>query len=192
MFTRIPRGPSSRLATFERPRSPHLLVGVGRAEVRRQPGDRADVDDRAARGHQGRDGLDPEERAGEVDREHAIPVAERDLLEPGAERDAGVVDETVDTAVLCCEPRAERRPVVRARDVERAGTRSCPPHPRRRRSSSWRSVATTVAPSRASSLASAAPCPLAAPVTTTILPSTRPISLPSGSGRVPSQPSVAS
>src|SRR6478735_7230109 len=42
-------------------------------------------------------------------------------------------------------------------------------------SSSARSVAITVAPSRASRRASAAPCPPAAPVTTTILPSTRPI-----------------
>src|SRR5438477_56955 len=39
-----------------------------------------------------------------------------------------------------------------------------------------RSVATTTAPSDASACASVAPCPPAAPVTTTTLPSTRPIS----------------
>ena len=69
--------------------------GVGGSVVAGEPRDRADIHDRAAIGHQPRRGLDAEQRAREVDGEHAVPVGELDLVESCAKRDARVVDETV-------------------------------------------------------------------------------------------------
>ena len=76
------------------------------------PGDRADVDDarplRAGRDHLRRELAGAQERAGQIDRDDAVPLLEAHLLhdagllvrldqQPVAE-DAGVVDERVETA----------------------------------------------------------------------------------------------
>ena len=95
-----------------------LADRVGDAVIARQPGQRADVDDRAAARHQRRHRLDAEQRAGQVDPDDALPVGDLDLREPLAERDAGVVDETVDAPVGLGEPGRQRAPVLGPRDVE--------------------------------------------------------------------------
>jgi hypothetical protein len=114
VLTRIPRAPSSRPATRDSP----LADAVGGGVVSRQARDRAHVDDRSARRHERGDGLDAEQAAREVDREHAIPVGDLDLEQPHAERDGGVVDEAVDAPVRLFDPRSELAPVAVPRDIE--------------------------------------------------------------------------
>ena len=121
--------------------------------------------------HERRDRLDAEQRAGEVDADDAVPVGQLDLQQAFPERDAGVVDESVDTTVDLLDPRPELAPVLRLGNVE---------PPIRDALAELRIVLCEVGGDHRRTLArerraSAAPCPPAAPVTTTILPSTRPI-----------------
>ena len=75
---------------------------LGDLLVRHHAGDRSGIDDNALLSflHVGNDGLDAEERAGEIDRDHAGPVVLADFLGRAVERiDNGrVVPENVDLA----------------------------------------------------------------------------------------------
>jgi hypothetical protein len=77
-----------------------------------QAGGRADIDDRAAAAHEGDHGLDSEQRSGQIDRQHALEVVDRDVEEPGAKGDAGVVDEPVDPSELRAGPACQLTPVI--------------------------------------------------------------------------------
>ena len=74
---------------------------VGGAQRRgAQARDRGDVDDGAAAGvaHQRRRGLRAQERAGEIDRQHARPVLVGDVEDRLEDGDAGIVDQRVEPA----------------------------------------------------------------------------------------------
>ena len=99
---------------------------------------------------------------------------ERHVSEPRPVRDPRVVDETVDSGRGPRSPR--RRPRA---SFPRSATSRRPVHDVARPAGYGRGLADDVGcdhvrPSRTSHAASAAPCPPAAPVTTTTFPSTRP------------------
>ena len=155
MLTRIPRGPSSVLATRDRPRTPHLLTPVGSRVVAGEhprssmtftiepPWSSARVADWMPRSVPVR-----------LNGEHAVPVGEA--------RSRRVVRETKMPALLTSPSRAA---VLRLRPVDKplapvlrhARRRACGslPQPVAPTGSSCRSVAITTAPSAARAAASA-------------------------------------
>ncbi len=81
---------------------------------------RRDVDDRAAAGvaHQGRARAHAEERAGQVDVQHAGPLAAARVHDAAPADDAGVVDEHVQRPERPADARDDPRPAGLARHVE--------------------------------------------------------------------------
>jgi hypothetical protein len=104
---------------------PELRCAVGRP-LRERPlaADRRDVDDPPAPAllHLRHDRTATEERAGEIDAHHFLPVGLGDVLDVrGRSRDAGVVDEYVDRAEAPPRGLDHRLDVARASDVGRDG-----------------------------------------------------------------------
>ena len=175
----VPRADRVRLDVVPRPvrahpLRQHLQPALGGAVggdpfARRLAHHRADVDDLAAAAldHPRRDRARDEERARQVDVEHALPLVERPLLERLAPRHAGVVDQHVDRPELrdTCGDR------LLVGDVERRGDRAAE-SPRRPSptASAERPLTATRAPASASACANASPRPRVEPVTSAVLP----------------------
>ena len=86
-------------------------------------GGRSDIDDRAAAAvaNDGRRRADAEERPGEIDRQHAVPIGARCAGEiDAAQRNAGIVDQHMQTAERTVGERHGVRPILFAADVEMA------------------------------------------------------------------------
>ena len=102
-LTRMLSGPSSRA----RPRVRPLIGGLGgdigeQSAIADHPGDRAEIDDRAAAGiaHLRPHRLGGEELVAQIDRHALVPIVERDVLDAMAVVIAGIVDQHPDGPVL--------------------------------------------------------------------------------------------
>ena len=163
------------------------VADIGNAEMADR-GDRRDVDDRAAALplHHRNDVLHGEERALQVDREHAVPVRLRHLDHAAHFGDADIVVEHVDAAIGLEARRDHGFDVAGLADIggERA---ALPPSDRMMAAVSsaaapLRSTQSTCAPSRAKVTAVALPLPQPgpiepAPTTIAVLPLSRGIEL---------------
>jgi len=99
---------------------PPLGDRVGEREVRGQPGDRADVDDRCAVvvRHQRREGPHAEHGAGQVDADDPVPVLQVHVVQVRAVGDARVVDQAVQHAAVRGDLGRQFRPLRLARHVK--------------------------------------------------------------------------
>ena len=156
--------------------------------MRGQAGRRGDVDDRAAAAVADRRCamLHAEHGARQVDRDRAVPCLDRGVDDALAGDRAGIVDQDVELAEMRQCRRDDLPPGCLVGDVlaQKHALPPCPaslcarPRPPRHRHRS----ATTAAPSRRNSSASAVPCPPAAPVISATLPVSLAIFPPIGCG----------
>ena len=176
-FTRMFQSAYSMRRRLGQPAQAPFRRAVGGREMAVDAGGRADIDDRAAAAvaHDRRRRLDAEERPGEIDRQHAIPIGARGVGEiDAAQRNAGIVDQHMQRAECTLGERDGVAPILFAGDVEVAVVAPCrrPARsiaPARAPSASSTSPTTTRAPACANTRASAAPCPRLPPVMRTVL-----------------------
>ena len=120
-FTRMFNGANSSAADLARPRTAPLGrdVGVHRGRAA-QALDRRHVDDRAAagRGHRLDGHPHAQERAGQVDVNHLLPLGQIEILQRPERDGAGVVDQHVELAEFADRGRDRGVPLVGLGDVE--------------------------------------------------------------------------